>query len=82
MTRLYISDSSSTSSSITYAWGDAQQADVEPNESFTISGDSYSLTKEKYCELDFGKPEDECLREYNSAKLTCRADCPAWEPKP
>ena len=35
-----------------------------------------------YCELDFGKPEDECLREYNSAKLTCRADCPAWEPKP
>lgn len=48
MTRLYISDSSSTSSSTTYAWGDAQQVDVEPNESFVISGSSYSLTKDKY----------------------------------
>ena len=34
-----------------------------------------------YCELDFGKPEGESLREYESTKMTCRANCPAWEAK-
>lgn len=33
-----------------------------------------------YCELDFGKPEGESLRDYGSGTtITCRADCPAWE---
>lgn len=34
-----------------------------------------------YCALDFGKPEDETLRRYDSNSITCRVDCPAWEPK-